>query len=160
VSTPPESTKNSLRYRLIMRTRDRWPELTDLKIRHRGQFAYVDGELPDGTTLPLFRLATADQATAGASQSTSPAAIATKMPHSPADTPSARPKKPSTAPAACTSTTPPPGPNADELMGVTTTSPQEVAQILARAVPCLCRESLSARCSYRIAYHAAKTSRA
>jgi hypothetical protein len=56
VPTPPESTKSSLRYRLIMRTRERWPQLVDLSIRHRGQFAYVDGKLPDGTTLPLFRL--------------------------------------------------------------------------------------------------------
>lgn len=56
VPTPPESTKNSLRYRLIMRTRDRWPQLADLTIRHHGQFAYVDGQLSDGTTLPLFRL--------------------------------------------------------------------------------------------------------
>jgi hypothetical protein len=25
-------------------------------VRHRGAFAYVDGELPDGATMPLFRL--------------------------------------------------------------------------------------------------------
>src|ERR1035441_7155690 len=56
VPTPPQSTKNSLRYRLITRTRERWPQLADLTIRHRGQFAYIDGALPDGTTLPLFRL--------------------------------------------------------------------------------------------------------
>lgn len=53
---PPQSTKNSLRYRLITRTRDRWPQLSDLTIRHHGQFAYIDGQLPDGTTLLLFRL--------------------------------------------------------------------------------------------------------
>jgi len=56
VATPPDSTKNSLRYRLIMHTRERWPQLVDLAIRHRGQFVYVDGQLPDGTTQPLFRL--------------------------------------------------------------------------------------------------------
>jgi hypothetical protein len=56
VPAPPDSTKNSLRYRLITRTRQRWPQLADLSIRHRGQFAYIDGELTDGTTLPLFRL--------------------------------------------------------------------------------------------------------
>jgi len=50
-----------------------------LNIRHHGQFAYVDGKLPDGTTLPLFRLRSA-QPTAGASRSTSPAATATKTP--------------------------------------------------------------------------------
>jgi hypothetical protein len=52
-ATPPDSTKRSLRSRLITRTRERWP---DLAIRHRGQFVYVDGGLRDGTTLPLFRL--------------------------------------------------------------------------------------------------------
>ena len=56
VATPPDSTKRSLRYRLITRTRERWPQLTELAIRHRGQFAYIDGQLPDGTSLPLFRL--------------------------------------------------------------------------------------------------------
>jgi hypothetical protein len=52
-ATPPDSTKRSLRSRLITRTRGRWPDLADLPIRHRGQFIYVDGELRDGTTLPL-----------------------------------------------------------------------------------------------------------
>ena len=55
-ATPPDSTKRSLRSRLITRTRERWPDLADFTIRHRGQFVYVDGELRDGTTLPLFRL--------------------------------------------------------------------------------------------------------
>src|ERR1019366_1537648 len=32
VPTPPQSTKNSLRYRLITRTRERWPQLADLTI--------------------------------------------------------------------------------------------------------------------------------
>jgi len=36
--------------------RERWTQLADLTIRHRGQFAYIDGKLADGTTLPLFRL--------------------------------------------------------------------------------------------------------
>jgi hypothetical protein len=56
VPTPPESTKTSLRQRLRARANDRWPQLADLTIRHHGQFAYIDGHLPDGTTLPLFRL--------------------------------------------------------------------------------------------------------
>jgi hypothetical protein len=55
-ATPPESTKRSLRSRLITHAHERWPQLADLTIRHRGQFAYVDGQLRDGTTLPLFRL--------------------------------------------------------------------------------------------------------
>src|SRR4029450_12822410 len=48
--------KRSLRSRPITRTRDRWPQLADLTIRHRGQFTYVDGHLHDGTTLPLSPL--------------------------------------------------------------------------------------------------------
>jgi hypothetical protein len=55
-TSPPDSTQRSLRSRLIARARDRWPELADLPIRHRGVYAYIDGELTDGTTLPLFRL--------------------------------------------------------------------------------------------------------
>jgi hypothetical protein len=55
-ATPPDSTKRSLRSRLITLTRERSPDLADFTIRHRGQFVYVDGELRDGTTLPLFRL--------------------------------------------------------------------------------------------------------
>jgi hypothetical protein len=54
--TPPESTKISLGQRLRERARDRWPALTEVNVRHRGGFAYVTGELTDGTTLPLCRL--------------------------------------------------------------------------------------------------------
>ena len=55
-ATPPDSTKRSLRSRLITRTHERLPDLADLTIRHRRQFVYVTGGLRDGTTLPLFRL--------------------------------------------------------------------------------------------------------
>ena len=54
--TPPESTKISLGQRLRERARDRWPALTEVNVRYRGGFAYVTGELTDGTTLPLCRL--------------------------------------------------------------------------------------------------------
>ena len=117
VPTPPESTKNSLRYRLIMRTRDRWPQLADLTIRHHGQFAYVDGQLSDGTTLPLFRLRY------GGSTTTWGFAIhlASRDGYQgsvlPSGYPSAPPKKPSTVPAASTSTTQPPGPNSRRTNG-------------------------------------------
>ena len=123
VPTPPDSTKNSLRYRLITRTRERWPQLADLTIRHRGQFAYIDGNLPMAPHCPCSGCVTAARPTAGASRSTSPAATATKTPSCPADTPSAPPKKPSTAPAASTSTTPPPGPNPRRTNGRLTTHP-------------------------------------
>jgi hypothetical protein len=56
MATPPESTKISLEQRLRQRVRDRWPTLTAVTVRHRGPFAYITGELPDGTSLPLCRL--------------------------------------------------------------------------------------------------------
>jgi hypothetical protein len=56
VATAPDSTKTSLKQRLRARAQERWPQLADIHIRHRGGFAYITGELPDGTTLPLFRL--------------------------------------------------------------------------------------------------------
>lgn len=56
VPTPPESKKTSLRQRLKARASQRWPQLAELTIRHHGGFAYINGQLPDGTTVPLFRL--------------------------------------------------------------------------------------------------------
>jgi prepilin-type processing-associated H-X9-DG protein len=53
---PPESTKTSLRQRLSEHARTRWPDLTQVTVRYRANFAYVDGHLPDGTVLPLCRL--------------------------------------------------------------------------------------------------------
>jgi hypothetical protein len=53
---PPESTKISLGQRLRERARQRWPALATVNVRHRGGFAYVSGELADGTALPLCRL--------------------------------------------------------------------------------------------------------
>jgi hypothetical protein len=55
-NTPPESTKNSLLCRLNDCTRERWPALARVTARHRGGFAYVNGQLADGTVLPLCRL--------------------------------------------------------------------------------------------------------
>jgi hypothetical protein len=55
--TPPESTKASLHQRLSDHARTRWPQLRNLAIRHRGQFAYVTAQLPDDEEpLPLCRL--------------------------------------------------------------------------------------------------------
>jgi hypothetical protein len=56
VAIPPASTKTSLGQRLSERARTRWPTLTRIEVRFRGQFAYVDGHLPDGEVLPLCRL--------------------------------------------------------------------------------------------------------
>ncbi|MEV6968841.1 hypothetical protein AB0M47_27350 [Hamadaea sp. NPDC051192] len=54
--TPPESTKTSLHNRLAEHARTHWLALTAVDVRYHGVFAYVDGRLADGTTLPLFRL--------------------------------------------------------------------------------------------------------
>jgi hypothetical protein len=54
--TPPASTKTSLQQRLRAHARDRWPALTDVTVRFRGQFAYLDAQLPDGEIMPLCRL--------------------------------------------------------------------------------------------------------
>jgi len=53
---PPESTKISLRQRLTQHAHTRWPALTAVNVRYHGVFAYIDGHLGDGTTLPLCRL--------------------------------------------------------------------------------------------------------
>ena len=52
----PDSTKTSLQQRLTARAKDRWPELADVHLRHRANFSYVDGVLPDGSILKLCRL--------------------------------------------------------------------------------------------------------
>ena len=52
----PDSTKSSLEYRLHARARARWPQLTSVDVRHRANFSYVDGVLPDGTVTKLCRL--------------------------------------------------------------------------------------------------------
>ncbi|WP_222273261.1 hypothetical protein [Modestobacter marinus] len=52
----PDSTRNSLHWRLAARARDRWPQLTDVRMRYRAGFAYIDGVLPDGEILQLCRL--------------------------------------------------------------------------------------------------------
>ena len=41
---------------LNARARDRWPALDRVSVRFRGQFAYIDGHLPDGEVMPLCRL--------------------------------------------------------------------------------------------------------
>jgi hypothetical protein len=56
MASPPQSTKASLGLRLHTHARARWPQLAGVDVRFRGQFAYVDAHLPDGTVLPLCRL--------------------------------------------------------------------------------------------------------
>jgi hypothetical protein len=54
--TPSEYTRLSLEQRLSEHARTVWPQLTDLHVRHRGAFAYVEGELAGGDTVKLMRL--------------------------------------------------------------------------------------------------------
>ena len=56
MAKPADSTRTSLRQRLAARARERWPQLAGITVRWHGEFAYVDGQLPDGATLPLMRL--------------------------------------------------------------------------------------------------------
>jgi hypothetical protein len=54
--TPPASTKNSLAQRVNLHARHSWPALDTIRVRYRGQFAYLDGHLADGEAMPLCRL--------------------------------------------------------------------------------------------------------
>jgi hypothetical protein len=56
VATIPDSTKRSLRARLDTHAHARWPAMTEVRLRFRGPFAYLDGVLADGEVLPLCRL--------------------------------------------------------------------------------------------------------
>lgn len=52
----PDSTRRSLESRLGQRARERWRDLAGVKVRFRSNFAYVDGEIAGGPTIPLCRL--------------------------------------------------------------------------------------------------------
>jgi len=56
VKAPPTSTKESLSFRLNRHAREHWPELRDLQVRFRANFAYVEGHEDDGTMVKLCRL--------------------------------------------------------------------------------------------------------
>jgi hypothetical protein len=53
MSKIPDSTKAPLHQRLIERSRERWPQLREIRLRYRAGFAYVDGVLADGEVLRL-----------------------------------------------------------------------------------------------------------
>jgi len=52
----PESTKSSVRLRLLAHAKQHWPQLADVEVTYRGPFAYVAGVLPGGEQVPLCRL--------------------------------------------------------------------------------------------------------
>ena len=52
----PESTKTSVHQRLLARARQRWPQIAQLRVRHRGSFTYLEATTTEEATLPLCRL--------------------------------------------------------------------------------------------------------
>jgi hypothetical protein len=52
----PESTKSSIRLRLLAHAKQNWPQLAGVEVAYRGAFAYVAGLLPGGEQIPLCRL--------------------------------------------------------------------------------------------------------
>ena len=52
----PDSTRRSLDSRLGEHARQHWPDLAAVKLRFRSNFAYVDGMVTEGPTIPLCRL--------------------------------------------------------------------------------------------------------
>lgn len=52
----PASTRTSLAQRLQQRRRERWPSLTRVSVRVRGNFAYISGTTVDDEELDLCRL--------------------------------------------------------------------------------------------------------
>ncbi len=52
----PESTRDSITWRLILHAEKNWPQLDKVQVTSRGGFAYAAGVLPGGEKIPLFRL--------------------------------------------------------------------------------------------------------
>ena len=52
----PESTRDSITWRLLQHAGTHWPQLSTVQVRCRGSFAYITGVLPSGEQIPLFRL--------------------------------------------------------------------------------------------------------
>ena len=52
----PDGTRATLARRLDAHRQQRWPQLSDLNIRYRAIFAYLEGATDDDASLPLCRL--------------------------------------------------------------------------------------------------------
>ena len=52
----PQSTRDSITWRLLEHARAHWPQLDKVQVSYRGSFAYITGVLPGGEQIPLFRL--------------------------------------------------------------------------------------------------------
>jgi hypothetical protein len=90
---------------------------TAVNVRYRGVFAYIDGQLPDGTVLPLCRLRYDGSASIWGFAIYLASRDGYEDNFLPSGLPAGSPEELSTAPAACTSTTPPPGCNPRRING-------------------------------------------
>ena len=52
----PQSTRDSITWKLLDHAGTHWPQLDTLRVNYRGGFAYVSGVLPGGEQIPLCRL--------------------------------------------------------------------------------------------------------
>ena len=68
----PDSTKASLHQRLIEHSRERWPQLSEIRLRYRAGFAYIDGVLADDGVLRLWPARTRHAAVSGGAYTTPP----------------------------------------------------------------------------------------
>ena len=95
----PESTRDSITWRLLQHAGANWPQLSTVQVRYRGSFAYIVGVLPGGEQIPLCRLRYGGSATL-APRSTPPPA---ELPTTPSCAPASRPAPPQEAlDTACT----------------------------------------------------------
>ena len=52
----PESTRDSITWRLLDHAAQHWPQMKTVQVRCRGAFAYISAVLPGGEQIPLCRL--------------------------------------------------------------------------------------------------------
>ncbi|MCP9969587.1 hypothetical protein [Actinomadura madurae] len=83
--------------------------MAGITFRHRGEFAYVTGQLPDGTALPLMRLRHAGSAATWGFAIYRASHDDYEKSILPSGYPAGRPQEALAAPAASTSATPRPG---------------------------------------------------
>ena len=110
-AAPPTSTKTSLQQCPFDHARERCPQLAGVEVGFRGAFAYITGELPDSDTLKLMRLGYAGSAIRWGFAIYLASKDGYERSVLPTGDFAGTPKTPSTAPAASTSTAPPPGPD-------------------------------------------------
>jgi len=54
---PPHRNRQAVNFaELVAHARERWPQITSLDVRYRGQFAYAQAHLADGVVQSLIRL--------------------------------------------------------------------------------------------------------